>query len=154
MTRPRGHISKVETQREWLKKPAPPSAENCPSENPAGVAQAAIRRQGARLMGEAKRRRGYRAKNPMEFSVRRDHQDADDRALENGRRLERTYLEIFQSHPEYSTAKMREMLEARIGAPIPDDTFDVIEGNRRRGTLGVAPGDKGNRGLTVRRGEQ
>jgi hypothetical protein len=104
-------------------------------------------------MGEAKRRRDYRAKNPMEFSVR---QDAGDLAigLENARRLERAYLEIFQSHPEYSTAKMRGMLEAWAGSPIPDDVFDVIEGNRRRGTLGVAPGGKGNRGLTVRRGEK
>ncbi|MGB8901409.1 MAG: hypothetical protein WCC90_20185, partial [Methylocella sp.] len=86
-----------------------------------------------------------------------DHrQDAGDLAigLENGRRLERIYLEIFQTYPERSTAKMREMLEARVMAPIPDDLFDVIEGNRRHGTLGVAPGDKGNRGLTVRRGEQ
>jgi hypothetical protein len=136
---------------------ASPSAENHLAENSPSLAEAPVRREGGRLMGEAKRRRDYRAKNPMEFSVRSDHQqDAGDLAigLENGRRLERAYLEIFQTYPEHSTAKMREMLEARIGAPIPDDIFDVIEGNRRRGTLGVAPGDKGNRGLTVRRGEQ
>jgi len=100
-------------------------------------------------MGEAKWRRDH-----LESSVRRDHPDVDDRALENGRRLERAYLEIFQTHSEYSTAKMRGMLEAWFGAPIPDDVFDVLEGNRRRGTLGVAPGGKGNRGLTVRRGER
>jgi hypothetical protein len=81
-------------------------------------------RKGRSLMGEAKRPKNL----SIEFGVRR--------ALENGRRLERAYLEIFKAHPEYSMAKMRRVLEAWAGVPISDDVFDVIEGNRRRGTLG------------------
>jgi hypothetical protein len=74
-------------------------------------------------------------------------------SLENGRILERKYLEIFEEHPEWSLAKLKAELGVFMGVPIPGDTFEIIEGNRMRGTLGVQVGGKGNRGLEVHKGD-
>jgi hypothetical protein len=51
---------------------------------------------------------------------------------------------------EYLNANIWKSLKS---TPIPGDTFEIIEGNRMRGTLGVQVGGKGNRGLEVHKGD-